>query len=51
MKLTNLEFLKKHSYKTDGMSEDDAKAFIIAQSKKDMPYKYIVNRARFLNKQ
>jgi len=46
MKLTNLEFLKKYSYKTAGMSENDAKAFIIAQSKIRMPYKYMVNRAR-----
>jgi len=46
MKLTNLEFLNKHSYSTEGMSEADAKAFIIEQSKMNMAYKYIIKRAR-----
>ena len=45
MKLTNLEFLKKHNYSTKGMSEEDAKAFIIEQSKMNMAYKYIIKRA------
>ena len=50
MKLTNLEFLKKHNYSIKNMSEEDAKVFIIKQSKECCAYKYIIARAKQLLK-
>lgn len=49
-RLSNIEFLKRHSYRVDGMTEESAKEFIIEQSKIRMPYKYMVNRARQISK-
>ena len=46
MKLTNLEFLKKHRYSIKGMDEEGAKAFIIKQSKECCAYKYMIARAK-----
>lgn len=45
--MTNIEFLKKHSYSTGKMTEDDATNFILEQAdKRVLPFKYMKNRAK-----
>ena len=51
MKTTNIAFLDKHGYSTSGMSEEDAKAFILEQSKMKLAYKYIIKRAEQIKKE